>query len=111
MWMLSWRSWLSSSTGTDTTRVGTPYTLRHFRLALAAFFGVLGGGTLAFALPLNEGALEAFYRSTVTVSLTGIDTKPQGGGGGVVKIAVILAGMAIYGLLPHPGGELVAHGV
>jgi len=91
--------------------VGTPYTLRHFRLALAAFFGVLGGGTLAFALALNESALEAFYRSTVTVSLTGIDTKPQGVGGEVITIVLILAGMAIYGYLASSVVELIARGV
>ncbi len=91
--------------------MSTPYTLRHFRLALAAFFGVLGGGTLAFALALNESALEAFYRATVTVSLTGIDTKPQGVDGEVITIVLILAGMAIYGYLASSVVELIAHGV
>jgi voltage-gated potassium channel len=91
--------------------VETPYTLRHFKLALGAFFTVLGGGTLAFALVMHEGALEAFYRATVTVSLTGIDTKPESVGGEVVTIVLILAGMAIYGYLASAIVELIAHGV
>jgi voltage-gated potassium channel len=91
--------------------VQTPYTLRNFRLALTAFFGALGGGTLAFALVLNESALEAFYRATVTISLTGIDTKPPGVGGEVTTIVLILAGMAIYGYLASSLVELIAHGV
>ena len=91
--------------------MGTPYTLRHFQRALAAFFGVLGAGTLAFALVLHESGLQAFYRSTVTISLTGIDTKPQGAGGEVVTILLILAGMAIYGYLASAIVELIAHGV
>jgi voltage-gated potassium channel len=91
--------------------VDTPYTLRHFKLALTAFFGVLGGGTLAFAFALNEGALEAFYRATVTISLTGIDTKPQSADGEVITIVLILAGMAIYGYLASAVVELIAHGV
>jgi voltage-gated potassium channel len=91
--------------------VQTPYTLRHFRLALAAFFSALGGGTAAFALVLNESLLEAFYRATITISLTGIDTKPQGVGGELVTIALILAGMAIYGYLASSLVELIAHGV
>jgi voltage-gated potassium channel len=91
--------------------VDTPYTLRHFKLALTAFFGVLGGGTLAFAFALHEGALEAFYRATVTISLTGIDTKPQGVAGKVITIVLILAGMAIYGYLASAVVELIAHGV
>jgi voltage-gated potassium channel len=91
--------------------VDTPYTLRHFKLALAAFFGVLGGGTVAFALVLNEGGLESFYRATVTISLTGIDSKPHGTGGEIVTIVLILAGMAIYGYLASVVVELIAHGV
>src|SRR5881275_1916332 len=97
--MLSWRSWLSSSTDTDTTRVESPYTLRHFKLALAAFFVALGVGAVLFAFVLHESAVESLYRSTVTLSLTGIDTKPDSTGGEVVTIVLILAGMAIYGYL------------
>jgi voltage-gated potassium channel len=89
----------------------TPYTLRHFRLAVAAFFAVLGLGTILFAAVLNESGLQAFYRSTVTVSLTGIDTKPDSAGGLVVTIVLILAGMAIYGYLASAIVELIAHGV
>jgi voltage-gated potassium channel len=89
----------------------SPYTLRHFRLAMAAFFAVLGLGTILFAAVLGESALQAFYRSTVTVSLTGIDTKPDTSGGLVVTILLILAGMAIYGYLASAIVELIAHGV
>jgi voltage-gated potassium channel len=91
--------------------VETPYTLRHFRRAVVAFFATLGAGTLAFAFVLDEGGLEALYRSTVTISLTGIDTKPNGTGGEVVTIVLILAGMAIYGYLASALVELIAHGV
>jgi voltage-gated potassium channel len=91
--------------------VGTPYTLRHFSRALTAFFGTLGAGTIAFALVLHESGLQAFYRATVTISLTGIDTKPDSGGGEVVTILLILAGMAIYGYLASALVELIAHGV
>src|SRR5919204_1233071 len=112
MWMLSCRSWPSdASTGRDTTRVATPYTLRHFWRAVVAFVVALGAGTLAFALALHESGLQAFYRATVTISLTGIDTKPKGVGGEIVTIVLILAGMAIYGYLASALVELIAHGV
>jgi voltage-gated potassium channel len=91
--------------------VGTQYTLVHFRRALGAFAGVLIAGAVAFALILGEGPLEAFYRSTVTVSLTGIDSKPEGTGGELVTILLILAGMAIYGYLATVLVELIANGV
>jgi voltage-gated potassium channel len=91
--------------------VETPYTLRHFKLALSAFFVALVVGTVLFALVLHESVLESIYRSTVTVSLTGIDTKPANSGGEVVTIVLILAGMAIYGYLASSIVELIAHGV
>ena len=91
--------------------MNTPYTLRHFKLALGAFFGVLGVGALAFAIAENESALDAFYRSTVTMSLTGIDTKPPDPAGEVITILLVLAGLAIYGYLASAIVELIAHGV
>ena len=89
----------------------TPYTLKHFQIALAAFFVALGLGTLAFWAVMREDAFSSFYRATVTISLTGIDTKPHTHGGQVVTILVILAGMAIYGYLASAIVELIAHGV
>jgi voltage-gated potassium channel len=91
--------------------VETPYTLRHFWRALAAFVAAVAAATVAFALVLHETALQAFYRAVVTISLTGIDTKPRGVGGEVVTILLILAGMAIYGYLASVLVELMAHGV
>jgi voltage-gated potassium channel len=91
--------------------MGTPYTLKHLKIALTAFFTALGLGTVGFALVLGESPLDAFYRSTVTISLTGIDTRPGSAGGQVITILVILAGMAIYGYLASAIVELIAHGV
>ncbi len=89
----------------------TPYTLRHFIRAVAAFFLALLVGTAAFAAFLDESGLQAFYRSTITLSLTGIDTKPQGTGGIIATILLVLAGVAIYGYLASAIVELIAHGV
>jgi voltage-gated potassium channel len=91
--------------------VGTPYTLRHFVRATAAFFIALVAGTVAFAAFLDESGLQAFYRSTITLSLTGIDTKPEGNGGIIATILLVLAGVAIYGYLASAIVELIAHGV
>ena len=91
--------------------MGTPYTLRHFVQAVTAFVTTLGAGTIAFALVLHESGIQAFYRSTVTISLTGIDSKPGSNGGLIVTILLILAGMAIYGYLASALVELIAHGV
>ena len=91
--------------------MSTPYTLKHFKIALTAFFVALGVGTLAFWAVMNEKPFDAFYRATVTISLTGIDSRPGTIGGEIVTILVILAGMAIYGYLASSIVELIAHGV
>lgn len=89
----------------------TPYTLKHFKIALGAFFVALGLGTLAFRLVGHEGLFASFYRATVTISLTGIDSRPPHVGAQIVTVVVILAGMAIYGYLASAIVELIAHGV
>jgi hypothetical protein len=91
--------------------VTTLYTLKHFKIALAAFFVALGLGTLAFKLVGHESVLASFYRATVTISLTGIDSRPPHVGAQIVTVLVILAGMAIYGYLASAIVELIAHGV
>ena len=89
----------------------TPYTLKHFKLALGAFFVALGLGTVAFRLVGHESLFASFYRATVTISLTGIDSRPPHAGAQIVTVLVILAGMAIYGYLASAIVELIAHGV
>ncbi len=89
----------------------TPYTLKHFKIALTAFFVALGIGTAAFRLVGHESLFASFYRATVTISLTGIDSRPPHLGGQIVTVLVILAGMAIYGYLASAIVELIAHGV
>jgi len=91
--------------------VTTPYTLKHFKIALGAFFVALGLGTTAFKLVGHESLFASFYRATVTISLTGIDSRPPHLGAQIVTVLVILAGMAIYGYLASAIVELIAHGV
>jgi len=90
--------------------VETFFTIRHFKLAVAAFFTALAAGWIAFWALLDESALEALYRSTVTISLTGIDSKPGEPAGEVATIVLILAGMAIYAYLAGVLFELIARG-
>lgn len=89
----------------------TPYTLRHFRRAVAAFVAAVIAGMVAFMLALEESVLDALYRSTITISLTGLDTLPTGTDGKIATIALIFVGMAIYGYLASALVEVIAHGV
>jgi voltage-gated potassium channel len=91
--------------------VESSYTLRHFRRAVAAFALALAGGTAAFMALLDEGLLDALYRATITISLTGLDTLPHGTDGKIATIVLIFVGMAIYGYLASALVEMIARGV
>jgi voltage-gated potassium channel len=87
------------------------FTLRHFRLALFAFLVAYVGGAIAFWATLDDSPLDALYRSTVTISLTGLDNRPDTAEGEVATILLILAGMAIYAYIAGALVEIVARGV
>ena len=72
------------------------FTLRHFRYAVAAFVVAYLVGAISFWATLDDNPLDALYRATVTISLTGLDTRPDSTDGEIVTILLILAGMAIY---------------
>ena len=88
------------------------FTLRHFRYAIAAFVVAYVAGAIAFWATLDDGPLDALYRSTVTISLTGLDTPP-----GLDRrrdrrrSCSSSAGMAIYAYIAGALVELVARGV
>ena len=86
-------------------------TLRHFHYALAAFLVAYLGGAIAFWIALDDSPLDALYRSTVTISLTGLDNRPDSVDGEVVTIMLIFAGMAIYAYIAGALVEIVARGV
>jgi voltage-gated potassium channel len=86
-------------------------TLRHFRYALAAFFVAYFAGAIAFWATIDDSPLDALYRATVTISLTGLDSRPESIDGEVVTILLILAGMAIYAYIAGALVEVVARGV
>ena len=86
-------------------------TLRHFRYALLAFGAAWLGGALAFSATVEGDALDAVYRSTATISLTGIDTRPETRGGELATIGLIFTGMAIYAYIAGALVEVVARGV
>jgi hypothetical protein len=54
------------------------FSFRRFFLAQIAFVVVLTIGTLGFVALTDEGWTSSFYRSVVTTTLTGLDSKPEG---------------------------------
>src|SRR3954453_6181170 len=92
--MLSWRS--CSSIGPDDTRAVQPQTKRLLG-TLGAVVALCVVGSIGFRLTLHEPWHTAFYRTVVTATLSGLDSAPPGAGAELLTIAVVLAGVAIFG--------------
>jgi voltage-gated potassium channel len=78
---------------------------------LVAVVVVLVGGTLGFRWTLDETWLQAFYRSVVTTSLTGIDTVPNTDGARLITIVLVICGITIFGYIAAVIVEAIAGGV
>ncbi len=109
--MFSWR-WPGSSTGADdTTRLVVTFSLRRFLWAQIAFVGVLLVGTVGFQWLLGEGWVASLYRTTVTITLTGLDDRPEGAGAQLFSIVLLFAGVAIFLYVAGVIVEVIAGGV
>jgi voltage-gated potassium channel len=87
------------------------FSLRRFGFAVAAFALVLIVGTIGFKLLEEEGWVAALYRSVVTTSLTGLDTRPRTTGGQIFAIFVLFFGVAIFLYVAGAIVEVIARGV
>ena len=85
-------------------------TFRARRLAYAAagLVATLVVGTIGFHHYLGEAWLQAFYRSIVTASLTGLDTVPRNDGARVITILVVLSGLVLIGYVGAAIVEAIA---
>ena len=87
------------------------FSVRRFAYATGALVAVLITGMVGYRYMLGEGWIESFYRSMVTISLTGIDTKPQGTDAQLFTIFLLLAGVAIFAYIAGAIVEMIANGV
>src|SRR3954471_17780024 len=85
--------------------------LRRLAVALAAIVVVFVGGSIGFAQLLHESWHDAFYRTVVTATLTGLDSTPRGVGAELLTIVIAIAGVAIFGYLLAGALEAIAHEV
>jgi voltage-gated potassium channel len=86
-------------------------SLRRFALAVVAFALLLALGTVVFHEISEEGWVAALYRSVVSTTLTGLDSRPSGVGAQVFTIFLLLAGVAIFLYVASVIVELIARGV
>src|SRR5207245_1221028 len=95
----------------DTTRVDQSFSIRRFGGAVAVLAAVIGAGTVVFHGITQEGWVASFYRSVVTTTLTGIDSRPPGDAAQLFTIAQLVAGVAIFAYVAGTIVELIARGV
>ncbi len=84
---------------------------RRFKLALAALATVVAGGTVGYHELVDEGWISSFYRVVVTVSLTGLDTKPSGAAAELFTIGLLFVGVAFFAYVAGAIVEMIARGV
>jgi voltage-gated potassium channel len=84
------------------------FRARRVAYAAAGLVATLIFGTIGFHHYLGEGWLQAFYRSIVTASLTGLDTVPRNDGARVITMLVVLAGLVLIGYVGAAIVEAIA---
>ncbi len=87
------------------------FSFRRFFIAQVAFVVVLVVGTVGFVLLTDEGWSSSFYRSVVTTTLTGLDSRPDGTAAELFTVVLLLAGVAIFLYLAGAVVELITRGV
>ena len=84
---------------------------RRIAFAVSAATAVILAGTIAFHHFTHEGWIQAFYRSVVTSSLTGLDTIPSNDSTRLISIVLVLAGLTIFAFIATILVEGIARGV
>ena len=85
--------------------------LRGACLRAGGAVGVIAGGTLALPHLTHESWIQAFYRSVVTSSLTGLDTVPSNNSTRLISIVLVLAGLTIFAFIATILVEGIAGGI
>ena len=87
------------------------FSSRRIAFALGGAVAVILGGTILFHHFTHEGWIQAFYRSVVTSSLTGLDTVPQNNSTRLISIVLVLAGLTIFAFIATILVEGIAGGI
>jgi voltage-gated potassium channel len=85
--------------------------LRQVARLLVAVVVTLLAGTIAFRDTLHEGWFQSFYRSVVTVTLTGLDSIPTNDSARIVSLVLVMAGVTLIAYAGAVIFESIAGGV
>src|SRR3954470_23872904 len=86
-------------------------TVRRVAFAVVATVGLFVLGSVGFHDILHEAWADAFYRTAITATLTGLDTAPATTGAEFLTIVVAFGGVAIFGYVAAQAIEAIAHEV
>ncbi len=87
------------------------FTLGRIGRIFSAAAALLAVGTLGFRLIIGESWLDSFYRTVVTATLNGLDSPPQGAGGRLWTVAIVLGGVTIFAYVGAAVVEAIAGGI
>src|ERR671930_414091 len=85
--------------------------MRRVAAAVGGVFVVLIFGSIGFQLLTDESWLDSIYRTFVTVTLTGSDTRPETAGARILTILLVLSGVTIFAYVAAVLVEAIARGV
>ena len=86
-------------------------TLRRVAFVVLLTTVLFAVGMVGFHHLLHENWHNAFYRTAVTVTLTGLDTSPGREGAEILTVVLALGGVAILGYAAARAAESIAHEV
>jgi voltage-gated potassium channel len=71
-------------------------TLRLVLYAVAGFVVLQAIGILGFSLIMDEGVVDAFYRTVILISTVGLDTLPETAGAKLFSVFLVACGVALF---------------
>ena len=87
------------------------FSPRLFKFALLALGAVIVVGTVGYRLIVHEDWISSFYRVVVTVSLTGLDSRPPGHAAELFTVALLFFGVAFFAYVAGAIVDVIARGI
>jgi len=84
-------------------------TVRMAAFATVMAILLFAAGTVGFHHLLHENWNDAFYRTAITATLTGLDSQPRGPAAEYLTIAIALGGVAIFGYVASQAFNAIAN--
>jgi len=86
-------------------------SLRRFLWAQLAFVLILLVGTVGFVVLLGESWVDAFYRSVVSTTLTGLNSAPDTAAGKIFTVVLLFCGVAVFFYIAGVIVDVITRGV